>query len=716
MATNSTSFTNTPQAGDDYYSFLEEELLAGGYAGAIFNALTSILTLDVMADDLGGQAKKLFSISGVDDTATEQELWTALKTADAAGNWETTAEGNEIRINNGMIEYRFTDGNAGTSGDGVVAINSLAEGEIFTDTFTYAIRLGNGTLSWATVTVTIVGTNDAPIIDSAAQSGSITETVDNAPGVEANPTDATGTITFDDMDLSDVPTASILPGATITGGTVVLSAAQSAALLDNLTLGTVVDNADGSGSVGWTYTVPNGEIDFLGAGETVQLTFTVQIDDNNGDTDTQNVVITITGSNDAPTVTSGATASVNENAAASTVVYVATASDPDTGDSITWSLTGTDAGLLNIDSSGNVRLNDPADYEAKSSYSFNVVATDSGTLSDDQAVVLSINDVNEAPVNTAPVNTVPTATTTNEDIAKTFSTANGNALSVADAEGGTLTVTLTATHGALSLASVVGLTVIDGTGGDGTLSFSGSVTDINAALGVGLTFTPTLNYNGGAALQIQTSDGALSDTDTVAITVNPVNDAPVATNDVVSVSESTNGIVIPVSALIGNDIDVDGLALTVTAVGSASNITGLTLNTNGTITFSSTGISGSFQYTLSDGAGGFTTGTVTVNVVDADDTGPGANDTVNLTGLVYQASYIDSKGGNDNVTDGAAVAMLIGGSGNDTLIGGDGNDVLRGGVANDTLDGGAGRDLVDFSDATAGRISGSGVGVNHQLR
>ena len=44
-------------------------------------------------------------------------------------------------------------------------------------------------------------------------------------------------------------------------------------------MGAVTDNADGSGSVGWTYSVPNGEIDFLGAGETVELTFTVQIDD-----------------------------------------------------------------------------------------------------------------------------------------------------------------------------------------------------------------------------------------------------------------------------------------------------------------------------------------------------------------------------------------------------------------------------------------------------
>ncbi|MGR3591794.1 MAG: VCBS domain-containing protein, partial [Limimaricola soesokkakensis] len=60
---------------------------------------------------------------------------------------------------------------------------------------------------------------------------------------------------------------------------------------------------DGSGSVGWSYAATNGEIDFLGAGETVELTFTVTIDDQKGGTDSQDVVVTITGTNDKPVAT-----------------------------------------------------------------------------------------------------------------------------------------------------------------------------------------------------------------------------------------------------------------------------------------------------------------------------------------------------------------------------------------------------------------------------
>jgi Ca2+-binding RTX toxin-like protein len=99
--------------------------------------------------------------------------------------------------------------------------------------------------------------------------------------------------------------------------------------------------------------------------------------------------------NHAPAVTSGASASVAENSAASTIVYQAAATDAD-GDRITWSLGGTDAASLTIDAAtGAVRLTNPADFETKSSYSFTVTASDSGTSAAAKAVTLSITDVSE---------------------------------------------------------------------------------------------------------------------------------------------------------------------------------------------------------------------------------------------------------------------------------------------------------------------------------
>ena len=88
-----------------------------------------------------------------------------------------------------------------------------------------------------------------------------------------------------------------------------------------------------------------------------------------------------------------------------------------------------------------------------------------------------------------------------------------------------------------------------------------------------------------------------------------------ATNDVIYVTDSTNGIVISVDSLIANDRDVDGMALAITGVSAVSGINSLALNPNGTITFNSNNVStGSFTYTLSDGTSS-TTGTVNINMI-----------------------------------------------------------------------------------------------------
>ena len=99
-------------------------------------------------------------------------------------------------------------------------------------------------------------------------------------------------------------------------------------------------------------------------------------------------------------MTSGATATVAENAATSTLVYQATATDPDgtaPNNTINWSLSGADAAAFSIDVSGNVTLNSSADFETKNSYSIDVIATDGGGLFSSKAVTVSVTDVNEAP-------------------------------------------------------------------------------------------------------------------------------------------------------------------------------------------------------------------------------------------------------------------------------------------------------------------------------
>jgi len=149
-------------------------------------------------------------------------------------------------------------------------------------------------------------------------------------------------------------------------------------------------------------------------------------------------------------------------------------------------------------------------------------------------------------VNDAPVNSVPGAQTINEDASFTLSTGNGNAISVADVDATTLSVTLSVANGTLTLASTLGLSFSGGSDGtaDATMTFSGTAAAINAALGSGLTYNPTANYNGPDAISVVTTDTGQTgsgpvgtDSDTVAITVNSVNDAPSGANNTVTGSE-----------------------------------------------------------------------------------------------------------------------------------------------------------------------------------
>jgi VCBS repeat-containing protein len=243
-----TSFNNTPQAKDDLF-FAEEDM---------------IHTFDVMANDLGGKAKVLWSI---DDTSDDGSADLIAK--DVAGVVEYSELGAKIWLENGLIKYDTS------------SLDWLAAGETATDQFTYAIRLSNGTLSWATVTIIITGTNDDPTITGALDSGAVTED-------DATPTlSDSGTIDFADVDLADGHTVSATPQAGGYLGTFSVSVTDPS-------------TGDGSGQVSWSFEVDNAAVQYLAEGEALTQTYTVEIDDGQGGTVTQDVTVTITGTNDDP--------------------------------------------------------------------------------------------------------------------------------------------------------------------------------------------------------------------------------------------------------------------------------------------------------------------------------------------------------------------------------------------------------------------------------
>ena len=185
----------------------------------------------------------------------------------------------------------------------------LAYGEIVTLTYTVQVNDGHGGVVTQPVTITVTGTNDTPDITSGPQSGAITELF-NTP--QPNPTGsstldiATGTVTFTDVDLSDHHTVSVTD--VVASGTT-SGLASPGDVLGWLTLGTLHDTTGSGlgGSDAWTFSAQDNSFDYLADGEILTLTYTVQVDDGHGGVVTQPVTITVTGTNDTPTIVAGST-------------------------------------------------------------------------------------------------------------------------------------------------------------------------------------------------------------------------------------------------------------------------------------------------------------------------------------------------------------------------------------------------------------------------
>ena len=160
----------------------------------------------------------------------------------------------------------------------------------------------------------------------------------------------------------------------------------------------------------------------------------------------------------------------------------------------------------------------------------------------------------------------------------------------------------------------------------GTLSLISVDSAVNGSVALDVNgdveFTPGADFNGPATFDYTVSDGnGGMATQTVAVDVTAVNDAPVAVADNTASTNEDTAVVILASTLLANDMDVDGDALTLSSVGGAVNGT-VALDVNGDVEFTpGADFNGpaTFDYTVSDGNGGMATQTVAVDVAAVND-------------------------------------------------------------------------------------------------
>jgi len=377
--------------------------------------------------------------------------------------------------------------------------------------------------------------------------------------------------------------------------------------------------------------------------------------------DTQALSITVTDvadapANRAPVITSnggGDTAAISYTENGPAAVTTVTATDADAGNTVRYSLSGTDAGLFGINAVTGVltfaarpNFEVPADAGADNIYNVTVTATDNGTpnRTDSQALSITVTNQNEAPAGTDKTVTI------DEDSSKTFSAAD---FGFSDVDGNSLAavkISTLPTAGSLKLDGVavtVGQEVL--TADIGLLTFTPAAN----ANGTGYaTFTFQVRDNGGTANGGQDTDQSAN---TITVDVTAVNDTPMANNDTASateaggISNATAGTN-PSGNVLSNDTDVETLTanLTVASVRTGSSegagtagtlgtalegqYGSLTLAANGGYTYTvnnsnatvnalalNATLTDSFNYTVSDGSTGTDTAVLTVTITGAND-------------------------------------------------------------------------------------------------
>ncbi|MCG8504601.1 MAG: cadherin domain-containing protein [Sphingomonadales bacterium] len=351
--------------------------------------------------------------------------------------------------------------------------------------------------------------------------------------------------------------------------------------------------------------------------------------------------INVANTNDTPEslAFSGA---VDENSAAGTVVGTATASDPDIGDSLTFSLQSDPSGFFQIDpNSGQVTVKAGAslNHEIADSHSVIIRVTDVAGAWVEQNYAITVNDINEA----------PSAITTSDTLIIGEHLASGGTVAtfqVTDEDD------ITSAYGQ-HVWSVSGDNRFEVSAGVLKLK-AGSSLDYEAGdTSIALTVTATDNNGTGFVFN-----------QPITVTINDEIDVlnGGSGNDTLTGAQGVDHIF----GNDGNDI-LSGLA-------------GADLLEGG---FGNDDLSGGDGAdTLRGGAG--------------DDTLNGNADNDVLEGGAG-VDLLYGGGGDDNLQGGDGADTLMGQGQNDTLAGGAGDDILIGGAGADSLDGGTGLDTADYS-------------------
>jgi VCBS repeat-containing protein len=620
--------THTLTAGDITAGLVDLEITAPGTQGAVTYSAT--LTdaaqntspageITIMADTLAPTVSNaLFSIPAITEANVGGTL-TLTITFNEAMN-ETV----DPLVTLTPLPAGLTLASAAWVGGNYVVTWTIADANI--DLTTVALDVtgaqdlaGNPMDAFANATAFTFNTLD-PVVTAANLAGTVTELPDGAIGETTATLTATGDISFTDNELGDVHSVGVTPGGAGYVGTFLAGLSNPA-------------TGDGVGVVTWTYSINDGAVDYLAAGQNITQTYNVTVDDGTGGSFTRTVSITIEGTNDLPVISGyTAPAAIGEDAAL-TANGTLTVADVDVSDAVTAAVSGnavvggtggagalTTADLNNMFTLTNTAVIASGATTGSVGWAFNATAgafdhlaageeltlaytirvTDSAGAEVDQVVTITITGANDGPVAIA-----ATASTT-EDAAAI----SGTLTSTDPDNGATAAYTL-----ASGQAAVAGFTLNT----DGTWTFDPT----NAAyqyLALNQELEITINYT-------VTDDKGASSNSTLTITLTGTNDTPQAISATATATE--DGAVVT-GQLTSTDADITGTTATYTLASGQAAVAGFTLNADGSWSFDPSDAAYQYlahgqqlpitiNYTVTDDKGASTNSTLTITLTGAND-------------------------------------------------------------------------------------------------
>ncbi|WP_158025617.1 tandem-95 repeat protein [Maricaulis sp. W15] len=625
-----------------------DDYASGGSLGWTFNADSGLfdylqegesvtLTYDVEVSDgrEGGQTTVSITIEGSNDLPTfvdftlslgeSEPLWVNLLASVEDVDSDTVTVTDVVAFTNNPDRVVTANVNLeeGTVTFPYGQYEDLAEGETEILTISFNLDDGDGGIVARELHFTVVGQNDVPYIEP--WNSQLDATIDEN---DAATLTASGTVVFDDPDASDYHYGSVT-NVSLSG---TVGELHPASMMWRLNLS---DGEPGS-SLNWTFSADSGVFDYLQEGESVTLTYDVEINDGYSTASTT-VSVTIEGTNDLPT-------------------FVDFGHEIDETTSLWVNLLGS---VQDVDSD-NITIRDVVAYTDNPD---RVVALDvnlaEGTvlfpygqyedLAEGESEILTISyTIDDGDGGIVPAemhftvigsNDVPYFEPWNSELDATAEASGDGQLAASgvivisdpDASdthtGATLGVVLSGDVGELTEADVLGLLSFDASAPGASVAWS---FDAESSLFSQLSGSLTLTY------QVEISDGHDSVTAPVTITITPQNAAPDAPDLDVAMNEDSFFVYVD---LLEGASDADGDSL------SVSNVVMETSNPDRSFVYNLdtsggqfTIYPGNFQdlsagdtetitltYDVEDGQGGVTPRTVTITV-------DGANDAVSAYG------------------------------------------------------------------------------------